>query len=522
MDLFRQDSLQIQLSIARNAKSYDLLPYESKAIPQSHPARLAAIANIFGLAAKPVRAARVLELGCASGGNLIPMALNYPEANFVGVDVSPRQIAAGSARIEKLGLKNLELQCKSFSDLSVDAGQFDYIICHGVFSWVPRTLQDSIFELCQKHLSPVGIAYISYNVLPGWRMLQPLRDAFTAALPNGVEGAARVQEATQLLSFLSAASPTKSIYAQSLTAMAEKLQKFSVTYVAHEYLEETNDPCLFRDFAERASGFGLKFLGECEIQSMIVDHYGTSVADEIRRRSAGDVIATEQLLDLVSGRTFRQTLLVHSVRLKEISRDLTLECLNGLHLSADMGMHLDVEGQETKLTLGDGQAFWIKSEAMHKALEKFISKLPATSSLESLLQTVSDAEDVKRGFRNLMLAGAIMPSTEPARASYPAPAKPKAGKMAKADAVAGANFTANLKHEPVSLEPATCFLLRHMDGEHHQSELIATLVEEFRCGRMMLYEDGKTASTPLAAVSFVQQNAADFIDSMAKGALLEL
>ena len=515
------DSLQIELSIARNAKSYDLMPYESKSIPQSHPARLAAIAKIFGLTANPVHTARVLELGCASGGNLIPMALNYPEAKFVGVDVSPKQIAAGQARVKKIGLENLDLHCKSFSDLGAEAGQFDYIICHGVFSWVTRALQDSIFELCQKRLSPVGIAYISYNVLPGWRMLQPLRDAFTAALPNGVEGAARAQEAAKLLSFLSVASPSNGVYTQSLKAMAEKLQKFSVTYVAHEYLEETNDPCLFRDFAERASGFGLGFLGECEIQSMIVDHYGTAVADEIRRRSAGEAIATEQLLDLVTGRTFRQTLLVHSARLKEIVRDITPECLDGLHLSADTGMQLDVEGQEVKLTLVDGQSFWIKSEAMHMALEKFISRLPATSSLENLLQTASNAEDVKRGFRNLMLAGAVVPSSEPVRASYPAPAMPRACKMAKADAEAGAKFTANMKHEPVSLEPATCFLLRHMDGQHDQNELITALVEEFRCGRIILYEDGKTASTPEAAVSFVLQNATELIDSLAKGALLE-
>jgi 2-polyprenyl-3-methyl-5-hydroxy-6-metoxy-1,4-benzoquinol methylase len=219
MDVFMQNNLPIELSIAHNAQSYDLLPYESKAIPQSHPARLAAIAKIFGLTAKPVHAARVLELGCASGGNIIPMALNHPEAKFVGVDVSPKQVAAGLARIEKMGLQNLELLCKSFSDLSADAGKFDYIICHGVFSWVPRALQDAIFELCQKHLSPKGIAYISYNVLPGWRMLQPLRDAFAAALPRGVEGAERAHEAAQLLSFLSVASPSNGVYTQSLKAL---------------------------------------------------------------------------------------------------------------------------------------------------------------------------------------------------------------------------------------------------------------------------------------------------------------
>ncbi len=517
-----QDHRQIELSIARNAHSYDLLPYESKPIPQSHPARLAAIARIFGLAAKPVAIARVLELGCASGGNLVPMAMSYPQAQFLGVDISPKQVAAGQARIEKLGLKNLELQCMSFSDLAADAGEFDYIICHGVFSWVPPSLQDSIFQICKRHLSPEGIAYVSYNVLPGWRMLQPLRDAFHAALPEGLEGAAKVQEAARLLSFLSEASPSKSVYAQSLKAMMEKIDRFSIAYVAHEYLEDTNDPCLFREFAGRAAAFGLGYLGECELQSMIVDHLGSAVADEIRLRAAGDAVATEQLLDLVSGRTFRQTLLVHDERLSEIDRSLTPDCLNGLYLEAEIGTRLETVADEAKLTLTDGQAFWINSEPMREALKEFIARLPGSSTVDSLLSRESDADDVKRGFRNLMLAGVVVPSVQHVKAAQPTPTKPKASQMAKADAEASAKVTANLKHEPVSLEPATWFLLRHMDGKHDQSELTAALVDEFREGRIFLYEDGKVVSSTEAAVSFVQQNAVHLIDGLARAALLEI
>src|SRR4051794_35074498 len=113
------------------------MPYESVPFPQTQPARLAAVAHVFSLAAPSPRTARVLELGCASGGNLIPLAAHYPEGEFVGVDLSQRQIDEGKARIERLGLKNIRLRQMSLMDLKPKDGTFDYIICHGVYSWVP-------------------------------------------------------------------------------------------------------------------------------------------------------------------------------------------------------------------------------------------------------------------------------------------------------------------------------------------------------------------------------------------------
>ncbi len=513
--------LQTEQSIARNALSYDLLPYESKPIPQSHPARLAAMAKIFGLESKPLATARVLELGCASGGNLVPMALNHPMAEFVGIDISPKQVQAGRDRIQRLGLKNLTIRCESFSNFGPDEGKFDYIICHGVFSWVPQVLQDAIFRLCQNHLASDGVAFISYNVLPGWRMLQTLRDAFHVALPKTAEGTDRVKEAAKLLGFLSEASAAKTGYHQALKSIKDKFPKFSAAYVAHEYLEETNDPCLFSDFATRATQYGLGFLAESELQSMIVDQHGTAVAIEIRRRANGDPIATEQLLDLVSGRTFRQTLLVHQKRTDEINRDLEPDRLDGLHLEAEIGMRIENEGDEAKVTLVDGQAFWIKSQAMCVALQKFIAKLPSTSAIESLLPEGSEASDVKRGFRNLMMAGVVAPTIRPVFVINPAPLNPKATRIARADAADHAAFTTNPKHEAIALEPATWFLLHHMDGTRTQSELITDLAAEVRDGRITLYEDGKEVSSIEKAVSFVEQHAVHLIDGLAKAGLLE-
>ena len=192
----------LEAIIARTALKYDLLPYQSKPFAQSQPARLGAIARLFALDAAPMEKARVLELGCASGGNIIPHAMRYPNATFVGVDLARTQVAAGRSRIAQLGLKNIEIHCQSFTEIGDELGQFDYVICHGVYSWVPAMVQDAIFRIVSARLSPVGVACISYNVLPGWRMMQPLRDAFLLQVPDHVDSLGRVAQARELLNFL--------------------------------------------------------------------------------------------------------------------------------------------------------------------------------------------------------------------------------------------------------------------------------------------------------------------------------
>ena len=77
----------------------------------------------------------MLELGCAAGGNLIPMADELSMGKFIGIDLSSRQITDGQKTIAEVGLKNVELLCQSIGDVNESWGQFDFIICHGVYSW---------------------------------------------------------------------------------------------------------------------------------------------------------------------------------------------------------------------------------------------------------------------------------------------------------------------------------------------------------------------------------------------------
>ena len=135
------------------ATSYDRVPYKSHPFRQSHPDRLAVIATLHGMLPVPIERARVLELGCASGGNLMPMADQFPEASFLGLDMSIRQIQDGQRIVERAGLQNIELRQQNILEFDAPAESFDYILCHGVFSWVPDGVQRKNLDICGRCLS---------------------------------------------------------------------------------------------------------------------------------------------------------------------------------------------------------------------------------------------------------------------------------------------------------------------------------------------------------------------------------
>ena len=112
----------------------------------------------------------MLEVGCNDGSNLIPMAVSLPAARFVGCDLSPRALDAGRRTIDALGLANITLVEGDLAALAPAHGEFDFIVAHGVYSWVPPEVRDALFALAAQRLAPDGILYASFNVLPGWRV----------------------------------------------------------------------------------------------------------------------------------------------------------------------------------------------------------------------------------------------------------------------------------------------------------------------------------------------------------------
>ena len=153
--------------------------------------------------------ARILELGCADGSNLIPMASQFPDATFVGVERAARQIEVGQQIAKDLKLTNITLHHKNILEIDPQFGTFDYIIAHGVYSWVSDDVQEKLLSICKDHLGPQGVAYVSYNTYPGWRMRGMLRDMMMYHTAQFSEPQAKVQQARALIQFLAESVPTE-------------------------------------------------------------------------------------------------------------------------------------------------------------------------------------------------------------------------------------------------------------------------------------------------------------------------
>jgi methyltransferase-like protein len=503
---------ELDAVIARTALKYDLLPYASKPFPQSQPSRLAAIAKLFGLDVAPLAGARVLELGCAAGGNIIPHAVRFPDASFVGVDLARTQVAAGRARIAQLGLKNIEIRCQSFTEIGDELGEFDYIICHGVFSWVPPAVQDHIFRIIRARLSQVGVACISYNVLPGWRMIQPLRDAFLLQVPDHVDSLARVAQARDLLAFMSAATPDKGPYGDMLRAWNQRYAQLPDDYLAHEFLEEVNQPSTVREFVAHAGRHALGYLGECDLASMILENYGADVAAQVRARAQNDLVASEQHIDLISGRTFRQTLLIAAERMTSVRRSLDPTSVASLHFMTEGGLSLEPDGADHVLTDAMGRTLRTSSSAVAEGLERLVARFPSSSSFEDCAGSANerDRQAILDALYRLMLAGMVTLSSEAVRAGDAAAPRPRAIDIARADAAEGGQSTTNLRHETTAIEPTVRALLPVMDGTRDHAALTSFLVDEARAGRLTFARDGQ-AITDAAGLQSV---AADYLPAM--------
>jgi SAM-dependent methyltransferase len=285
--------------------AYHQIPYLTGPMVDSHPDRLASVASLFGMTPAPVTSCRVLEIGCGSGGNIIPMAFRLPGSRFTGVDLADQPIAEGQRVAGELELANLELIAMDLCDIGPALGEFDYIIAHGVYSWVADPIRDRLLAVCRERLAPQGVAYISYNALPGRYVRTMLRDMMIYHTRNTDDPWERMEQARSLLRKLGEAHMVSAAWQPMVEAEIQMAFTEDVGWFFHDDLEPVNDPFYFRDFAACAARHSLQYLGDARPHLMFdsrtpIDWVG------------GDVLEREQYFDFLCLRAFRQTLLCAS------------------------------------------------------------------------------------------------------------------------------------------------------------------------------------------------------------------
>lgn len=464
--------------------SYDELPYPSQAFVQTHPDRLATLARIFGLAPPPIGQCRVLEIGCASGGNLIPMAYGLPGSRFVGIDLSERQVAEGRARIAALGLTNVRIEAMSVLDLDERWGEFDYVICHGVFSWVEPAVQDWILRIAGRQLSANGIAYVSYNTYPGWHLRESVRHMMRYhAMPFDTP-AERIEQARAMLDFLAGAVPQEgNAYGQVLSRELDLLARCSDSYLYHEHLEQTNAPLYFHQFAERAAAHGLQYLAEADFAAMLTGRFPPEVAATLEGISA-DIIHLEQYMDFVRNRQFRQTLLCREGL--KVRRALSPGVMQGMYVASAARREgegaLDLDDRVEVTWRAPGGALATASHGVSKAaLELLAQRWPLGWPLDELLaeagRIANRPDDVALPIQDLFqcfLSGVVELRSWQPPCDAQAGLRPRVTAVVAAEA-ASSDVVTSLRHEPCRLAPFERALALLLNGERDRSDLVRTL-----------------------------------------------
>lgn len=521
--------------------SYDDIPYPSNPFAQTQPDHLACLATLFGLKPRRADQCRVLELGCASGGNLIPLAVAYPESHFIGVDFSVRQIEEGNKTVQALGLRNIELRQASITDIDPSWGKFDYVTAHGVYSWVPEPVQDAMLRVCAENLEEDGVGYVSYNTFPGWHMRGMIRDmmCYHVSRHKDKQPLEKVAQARGLLHFLaSAVKNERSAYSQLLSAELETLQKHSDAYLYHEHLEEHNDPIYFFEFNERLAQKKLRYLGESDFRVMVHANLPPDV-QKVLNDVAPNLIQMEQYLDFLRNRTFRQTLLCREhhrpsytlhpdhmtaykfaspLKPRNPAPDLATNAPEDFRGMGDLSITTpDPIVKAAMVVLSENWPRAVPFEELRKQARARISPAPPSEAQEK-----EDRLNLGKAFLTAYAGGGTQLLElwmHPPKFTNRPSDRPLASPLARYQAH-GSTQVFSLKHQIVTVSEFDRQLLPYLDGTNTKAQLLKHMVERFKQGRLTLSRNGQPITDEIKGRQILAQTLESQLPALASVALL--
>ena len=487
---------------AARADVYDEVPYPGLSHFLSHPGHVGAVAQVLGLNPASPESCRVLEIGCAAGYNLLPMAETLPASEFIGIDTSAGQIAAGRAAIEALGLTNIDLQCRSLEDIGEADGKFDYIIAYGVYSWVPEDVRDRLIAVIRSNLAESGVAYLSYDTYPGWFQMRKMREMLLYHTRRIEEPLERVTAARELVAFLAAADEERGgsdgsfieAYARSMAAREDG-------FLLHDELAPTNDPVYFHEFAEHLERHGLAYLAESDFPEVMAARLAPEAAEGLNRM-AGTLVEREQYMDFLRDRGFRETLVTHAAtaagrdlhvdaeryrRFYVTSRataiapvDVSSESVARFELSKAVSLSTNHPvSKAAMVVLDDAFPLWLGFDELFERASALVREARtdarATSPAEVEADRTQLATTLLRGFaqdRGLISLSIAAPGF----VTVVTP-RPEASGLARYRAALGKRTVVNLAHQQIALDPLSSRLLPFLDGEHTREQLLEIVSE---------------------------------------------
>jgi SAM-dependent methyltransferase len=447
--------------------AYDEVEYTSLPYPEAHPDRMFLVAQLFHREPTPVDRCRVLEIGCSSGGNLIPMAESLPGSTFVGFDLAASAVEIGLDAVRTIGLDNVKLEARDLAEFPADAGTFDYIICHGVYSWIPAPLRGTLLDLIARHLAPEGIAYISHLVKPGSYARVVARDIMqyhTRTLTDR----SRFDQARAVMAFI-AKGATHPAWKPMAEEQRDAIHRQPDWLLHHDYLGDIMDGVWLHEIVADARARGLDYLGDAKMETMLPVY----VAPETRAKLddiAGDAVAFQQYLDFLTFRFFRRTLLVHGGR--AIDRRLQRENVRRLYVTTEARE----DGGKFKMPAG-GEVV-VGRARTREAMKVLARTAPAAMRVDELARAIdadpAGADELTDAMLACFFEGIVELSALPPRCVAKAGERPRVPGYARWAALR-ARPIVNLRHEVVEVRPGLTAFLPLVDGTRDRAALRAQL-----------------------------------------------
>ena len=512
-------------SFAEN--TYDAVPYQSFPYAVTRPANLYTVGTLFGISAPDFRKARVLELGCASGGNLIPLAFQNPDGHYIGVDFSERQIEIATKTISELDLTNIEFIARPFADMPA-LDKFDYIICHGVYSWVDDDTREKILEICRTQLVENGLAVISYNTLPGWNMVRSLREMMLYHAELFEDPVEKVTQAMELLRFVRDNTLEDSAYRSVIDSEIDLLDQNTVSYVTHDHMELENSQFYFHEFAAALGRHGLRYVGDSDITRMYVDNMPKDAAEKLK--AVTSILRQEQYMDFILNRRYRSSIVCPEA--VTMNRNLRKEAIHDYYLSSSIQPdEADVKTgtADTRFRDRSGTVVFTahtkELAVLFGELSESLRPIKSGDLIDMAARNLDGADrDVLRrvieeqGLR-LALKGCISLYAEAGSHISHVSEMPEASRLARHQA-ALQDWATNALHRKISLDPFVRILLGYLDGSNSLDDLCQLMSEQVDRDVLSVRVDGKAIADAEQRRLFIRNSTKNALDSIAQNALL--
>lgn len=379
------------------AAVYNDVPYTSAPSPARHPERLATIGTLLGLGVAPVATCRVLELACGDGASLVSIAATLPHARFVGVDFAAQPLARARRMADAIGVSNVDLLERDVRDLPSDLGRFDYVIAHGLYSWIPADVRAHVMPVIARHLATKGVAYVSYNTLPGSHLREVVWDIVKYHTREIAGKRAKVAAARELLELVATPIANDNASQQAMRGEIRDAARSPDAALAHDDLSEPNTPVHFHEFVADAAHAGLAFIAEAHSNATS----GQGLAPPVREALARlDRLPREQYLDFIHFRRFRESLVCHADAMTRFA----VEAANARHLHALPSLEVRTAAARGESRATDPNA----SATMGFLLERWPQSVPVAEIERWRMQHAGNASPVSTEHLVTELYGAGM------------------------------------------------------------------------------------------------------------------